>query len=91
VAVNSCLKSNIAVLAIAMLGISLFTDNTEQQIKALQDQVTSKDEMLAQSLNDALNDARDAKKAALIAEETARIKIAGTEALKKSLLAKGCK
>lgn len=88
---NNCLKSNIVVLALTMLGISLFTDNTDRQLKALQDQVSTKDEMLAQALNDALNDARDAKKAALVSEETAKIKTQEAEALKKSLLAKGCK
>ena len=90
---NSCALANIIVLAIALLGASLLTDATDKQIAALQGQNKALQDQLIQMQADAVNDARDAKKAALVAEETARIKLLEVEALKKSLLEqkKSCK
>jgi len=74
--VNNCAKSNIIILTIALIGASLFSDNTDKQITALQAQISAKDKELVGYLASAVKSAENAKMEA--------------ETLKKSLQAKGC-
>jgi hypothetical protein len=74
-----------------LLLASLYYDRQDGQITALQAQNRESQSQVGQFLADAADDARDAKKAALLAEEAARIKIVELDAEKKRLAAKGCK
>lgn len=90
---NNCLKSNIIVLAIALLGASLFMDGTSKQISSLQAQNND----IQQAFNDMLAKTIDKHEKATDALEMAERAVVAKrnelEVLKKNLLEqkKSCK
>jgi len=88
---NNCLKSNIIVLAITLLGASLFVDGTGKQITTLQSQNNALQQAFNEMLAKTIDNHEKATEALEMAQREVTAKRNELDILKKSLEAKGCK
>lgn len=95
---NDCAKPAISASLATLLIMTMVIDADKKQIKSMQDQNTSLQSQFGEMQQQAIKDAFEAKKAALVAEETARLKTVEAEEAKKkytdminNLKNKGCK
>jgi hypothetical protein len=82
---NNCLKSNIIVLAVTLLGTSLFVDGTDKQIASLQAQNNAMQQAFNEILAKTIDKHEKATDALEIAERAVSAKRNELEFLKKSL------
>lgn len=88
---NNCLKSNIIVLAITLLGASLFVDGTGKQITTLQAQNNALQQAFNEMIAKTIDKHEKATEELEMAQRAVTEKRNELEVLKKSLESKGCK